>query len=252
MGIEWSLGARCTGNLRAIGERAARVHCLTNPVAMSLTANLLLAVGARPSMTQAADQVGEFIAVSDALCVNLGMLDEARRQAIALALEAAASRGCPWVLDPVKVHVSATRCGYARDLLHQRPAVIRGNAREIVALAGTGDDPAGQLARQYDCVVAQTGAVDLITDGHRRIELARGHPLMPRVIGLGCALSGLVATFLAVDADPLLAAASAVLALDLAGEQAAAGATGPASLGLGLVDALYNLDSTAIDDRRTP
>ncbi|MDX1607032.1 MAG: hydroxyethylthiazole kinase, partial [Candidatus Competibacterales bacterium] len=109
--------AGCAASLQALSKRAPRVHCLTNPVALTLSANALLAVGARPSMTTDPEQVGDFIAASQALCVNLGMLDDVRRRAIDAALDAAAAHGVPWVLDPVKVNLSAKRLAYARDLL---------------------------------------------------------------------------------------------------------------------------------------
>lgn len=238
------LAAACAASLAALAETAPRVHCLTSPVAMPLTANLLLAVGARPSMTQSGDQLGEFIAVSGALSVNLGMLDETRRQAIDAALTAAAAHGVPWVLDPVKVNVSPDRRDYALELLSRRPAVVRGNAREIAALAG-GDDPA-LLAREFGCTVAATGAEDVVSDGERRSMLAGGSPLLDRTVACGCALSALVAAFLAVERDPFAAAAQALLAMKVAGERAARTARGPGSLPAALLDELYALDAARL------
>ena len=243
------LAESCAASLAAIAERAPRVHCLTNPVAMTLTANVLLAVGARPSMTQTPDQLGEFIAASDTLCVNLGMLDEARQQGIDQALTAAAQHAVPWVLDPVKVHLSATRRSYAQNLLARQPAVIRANQREFAALldsqsaTDTTDIDAGlqQLAHQQGCVIACTGTVDRLCDGRRQFAIAGGDPMLARMVALGCALSALLAAFLAVQDDPLLASAQALLAMKTAGQQAAAQSPGPGTLAVRVLDELYTL-----------
>ncbi len=238
------LAQGCAASLAQINAQAPRVHCLTNPVAMTLSANLLLAVGARPSMTQAADQLDEFIAASAALCVNLGMLDAARREAITAGLESAARHQVPWVLDPVKVHLSATRCAYARQLFSQRPAAIRGNQRELAALA-TGADLAG-LARATACVIAATGCEDQISDGHRHHTLIGGSPLMARTIASGCALSALLAAFVAVNADPFTASVQALFAYKIAGTRAARRASGPGSFPAVLLDELAGLNEALL------
>ena len=86
-----------------MSARAPRVHCITNTVAQAFTANGLLAVGARPSMTLSLEEIGAFVASADALLVNLGTFDAERRAAIDAALEVARERGLPWVLDPVLI-----------------------------------------------------------------------------------------------------------------------------------------------------
>src|SRR4030088_1218525 len=86
--------------LARIRARRPRVHCITNAVAQNFSANTLLAVGAVPSMTIAADEIADFVARADALLINLGTLDPERRIAIDLALAAAGER-VPWILDPV-------------------------------------------------------------------------------------------------------------------------------------------------------
>lgn len=244
-----SLASHCAGNLRAIAERSPRIHCLTNPVAMTLTANLLLAVGARPSMTQSADQLDEFIAASDTLCVNLGMLDTARREAIDAALGSATRHAVPWVLDPVKVHLSPTRCDYARTLLDRCPTVVRGNQPELFVLAeGESMVDLSRLANQYRCVIAATGAEDRITDGQRNRKLTGGTPLQTRTIATGCALTALVAACVAVDPDPFAATLSALLAFKTAGARAARQARGPGSFPMVLLDELATLNDTVLHE----
>src|SRR5437764_7441695 len=103
--------------LARIGERHPRVHCITNAVAQTLTPNMLLAVGAIPSMTVAPDEIGEFVARADALLVNLGTLDGQRRDAIEIATEQATERGLKWVLDPVFVDRSHSRAIFAKRVV---------------------------------------------------------------------------------------------------------------------------------------
>ncbi|MFW6076562.1 MAG: hydroxyethylthiazole kinase [Hyphomicrobiales bacterium] len=232
------LAALAGESLERLRERAPRVHCLTNTVAQTLTANLLLAAGAIPAMSMALDEIDAMVAGSGALLVNLGTLDEARRAAMTRAVEVAGQAHRPWVLDPVMVERAPARLAFARALLAQRPAVVRGNSEEIAALGG-----------DIDAVVAETGPVDVVRDGARELRLTGGHPLMARVTGLGCAGSALVAAFCAVNDDPLQAAAQALLTLGRAAERAAKTAEGPASFQIALLDGLYRLDAATLEAR---
>lgn len=242
-----NLAADAGDSLERIRRQSPPIHCLTNTVAQTLTANLLLAVGARPAMSMALDEIDHMVADSGALVVNLGTLDEARRAAMTRAVAVAGRHHTPWVLDPVMVDRSPPRLEFARALMRQRPAAVRGNADEIAALAGKAD--AGGLARQAATVVAETGPVDVVCDASRVIRLRRGHPLMARVTGLGCAASGLVAAFCAVERDPLQAAAQALLVLGAAAEMAALSAAGPASFQIALLDRLHSLGAGDLEER---
>src|SRR5271156_2601709 len=103
--------------LARIRARAPRVHCITNTVAQTYTANMLLAAGAIPSMTIAAEEIGAFVAGANAVLVNLGTFDRERKSAIETALDAARARGVPWLLDPVFIERSPARAEFARSLL---------------------------------------------------------------------------------------------------------------------------------------
>ena len=153
--------------LARVRDRQPQVHCLTNAVALELSANVLLALGAEPSMTGDAATVAEFVRGCDALVVNLGMLEPVRAVAIEVAVRTAADSGRPWLLDPVKVDRSGSRRDFARALLRTPPAVLRGNTAEIAALAGIGAEPAQALAARHGCVVAATGREDLVVDETR-------------------------------------------------------------------------------------
>src|SRR3954463_6498445 len=89
--------------LARLRVRGPRVHCITNSVAQTFTANTLLAAGAIPSMTLSAAEIGSFVARADAVLVNLGTFDAERRAAATAALEVAGEGRVPWVLDPVFV-----------------------------------------------------------------------------------------------------------------------------------------------------
>jgi hydroxyethylthiazole kinase len=222
------------GLLRLRRERP-RVHCLTNFVAMQLSANLLLAVGAVPSMTMDAVAMPDFVGSSAALLVNLGMLDPWRREAAPEAIAAAQTLGRPWVLDPVKVDRSAERRGFAQGLLDLGPTVLRCNAAERPFL---------EVGART--VLVTTGEVDRIVWRDRSVDVAGGSPLMDRITAMGCAGSALVAAFLAVEDDPFVAAASAMLVMKVAGSLAAEQAAGPGSFVPAFLDAVYGLDEAAL------
>ncbi|UZN04976.1 hydroxyethylthiazole kinase [Cellulomonas sp. S1-8] len=249
------LAAACGAALDDLRARTPLVQCLTNEVTTNLVANALLAVGASPAMASVPGEAEELAGVAGAVLVNLGTPGPDQRACVGSTVAAAAGAGVPWVLDPVAVGVLSVRTRLAAHLLTERPAVVRGNASEVRALAGfvsagrgvdardgveAAVDAADALARLTGGAVAVSGPVDLVTDGATRVRLAVGDPLLTAITGAGCALGGLVAAFAAV-APPLTAAVAASTALGRAAERAAVGARGPASFQVGLLDELYRL-----------
>src|SRR3954463_6231538 len=237
--------------LTRVRARGPRVHCITNSVAQTFTANTLLAAGAIPSMTLSADEVGAFVARADALLVNLGTFDAERRDAAAAALEVAGEGRVPWVLDPVFIDRSEPRAAYAKSLVAQKPRAIRLNAAEFAALAGAEPDDAALTRYALDtlAVVALTGTVDRITDGAQFISIENGHPLMARVTAMGCAASALTVAFVAVESDPFAATAAALLCFGVAGGIAGERAQGPGSFPAAILDALYALDAHTLEEK---
>lgn len=232
------------------------VQCLTNVVVSQWTANVLLAAGAAPAMVDNAHEAAGFAAISGGVLVNLGTPFDDTAAAMLAAVSSAGEAGVPWVLDPVAVGVMQWRTTLAQQLITANaPAIIRGNASEILALAGgsggkgvdsidSAEDAvevAKALARQHGTVVAVSGAIDHLTDGERVVMLANGHPLMTQVTGVGCALGALMAAFAGVVADPLLAAAAATAVLTVAADEAAIHSRGPGSFAVGLLDELAAL-----------
>ena len=130
------------------------------------------------------------------MVINIGTLSQPWLDSMLLTAQAASQASVPWVLDPVAHHATAFRRDAVRRLLALKPAIIRGNASEIIALAGGASagrgvdagDPVAQaeqsareLALAQETVVAVTGEVDYVTDGHRAVRIAGGDALMPRV-----------------------------------------------------------------------
>ncbi len=99
-------------------------------------------------------------------------------------------------------------------------------------------DAATLLARTFGTVVAISGPVDHITDGHRVVRVHTGDALLTKVTGGGCALGAVMAAFASLDPDPLRAAVAATSVYTIAAEIAAEGASGPGSFAVGLLDAL--------------
>lgn len=232
------------------------VHLLTNEVVQEITANVLLAAGASPAMIVAEEEVEVFASISGALLVNVGTLYSSRLEAMRQAVAAANNAGVPWTLDPVAVGVLAYRTEACREFLTGKPAAIRGNASEILALAGfagvgrgvdstagsdTALEAAEQLARSTGAVVAVTGETDFITDGTTTWATPWGHPVMTRVVGTGCALSALVAAFTAHAPSRLNAVAAACAVAGICGERAEKSSRGPGSFKADFLDALYLL-----------
>lgn len=249
------------GRLRAAGPL---VHNITNLVVMNATANALLAVGASPVMAHALEEVEDMVGLAGSLVLNIGTLDAAWVEAMMRAGTRAATRGIPVVLDPVGAGATTYRTATARLLLDAvRPAIVRGNASEIRALAGETQatkgvdstetsEAAWQAARHLasrGCVVSVSGEVDLVTDAIVTVEVANGHPLLTRVTGMGCAATALTGAFAAVNPSPLAAAAHAMAVVGIAGEIAAERAAGPGSFWPLWLDALASLDEETVSAR---
>ena len=247
--------------------RAARplVHNIANYVSMDVAANALLAIGASPAMVHAREEVAEFVGLAAALVINIGTLSTHWIEAMIIAAEAASARGKPWVLDPVGAGATRLRTEAVKSLLPYRPSIIRGNASEIMAVAGgAGAAPKGvdsantteealafavSLAKHEKCVVVATGAVDIVTDGSRVVKLGNGSPMMAKVTALGCALSAVTGAFAAVAADKFDAAVAAVAVYGVVGEIAAERAKGPGSYRVAFLDLLEAVRPQDIEGR---
>ena len=255
----------CRAIGRKIRAQAPFVYGLTNYVAATLSANVLLAVGAAPAIGAAPGWASGFGARAGAVWINAAGLINGSMAAMQVAVAAANASQVPWVLDPVAMGAGVAEYdALVRQLAGSGPAVIRGTASEIMALAGGASMargvettvtiaqavPLGRvLARERNAIVAISGEKDhiLAPDG-QMVVVPGGHRLLTAVTGAGCALGGLIAAALAVtQAGPERpVAVVAVHALYArAAEMAARNAQGTASFAMGFVDALSRLQQTA-------
>ena len=234
--------------LERIRVRTPRIHCITNAVAQNFSANMLLAVGAIPSMTIAPEEVGQFALSADALLVNLGPFDAERRKAADIAIDVMVKQNKPWLLDPVFVERSPPRTAYAQLLLEKHPRAVRLNRAEFTALAGTDVEGAtlSRFSALHNTIVGLTGEADIVMDYGRLVCITNGDPLMVRVTAMGCAGSCIIGACLAVEKDAWVATAAGLLILGVAGQLAAKQSQGPGSLAVNILDVLHNLDGTAL------
>jgi hydroxyethylthiazole kinase len=216
-------------------------------------------------MAHAVEEVEEMARAASALVLNIGTLSDEWIDSMLRGGRAANGAGVPVVLDPVGAGATAYRTETARTLVNELElAVVRGNSAEIATLAGRraeirgvealgeggGPELARQAAQVLGSVAAVTGPVDHVSDGERVLAIANGHELMATVTGTGCMASAITGCFLAVRLEsPLEAAAEALVAFGVAGEDAARQASKPGSFHVALYDALYDLDPATLDSR---
>jgi hydroxyethylthiazole kinase len=251
-------------------EAGPLVHNITNFVVMNFTANALLAVGASPVMAHAKEEVAEMTGIAQALVLNVGTLEPAWIDSMKLALAVASGRPIPAVLDPVGAGATSYRSRAVADLMGvANPTVIRGNASEIMSVAGSAartkgvdsaSDAAGakelatMLAKRIKGVVCVSGATDYIIDDRgRSAALANGDIWMTKVTGTGCVASALIGAFCAIQPDYWRATISAMALLSVAGELAAekvrASGAGVGSLPAVMIDQLQLVEESTFTAR---
>ncbi len=253
-------------SLRRLRTTKPLVHQITNYVVMNETANATLALGALPVMAHAPEEVEEMVGHAGALVLNIGTLSSAWVDSMLLAGRAANAAGVPVVLDPVGAGATRYRTETAKRLLDEVDVtVLRGNAGEVATLVGveaemrgvesiSADGEPAELARgaakRLGLVASVTGAVDHVSDGERSVAVENGDAMMALVTGTGCMSTAITGCFLAVNRDRALeAAAEALVAFGLAGEDAARDAKGPGTFHANLYDALAALAPETIDGR---
>ena len=237
-------------------------------MAMSTSANALLAVGASPIMAHSRLEMAEMMSFAGALVINIGTLDSVWIERMAFAIEQANENQKMVILDPVGCGASSLRTDTSRRFAAlAKRLIIRGNASEIIALAGEVSQSKGvdaqdsssaaltaaaSLVETYQCNVVVSGETDYIvskdpeTQDVTLIALDNGHAMMPLITGMGCSLTALTGAFAAVGETTGLAAAAV---MGVAGEIAAEQANGPGSLQVALLDTLYALDVDTLAER---
>ncbi len=254
-------------NLALVREQRPLVHIISNFVTLNDVANATLAIGARPVMAHAVEEVVEIAVSARALVLNLGTPTRERYEAIERAGKAARARGIPIVFDPVGLGASLFRTSETlRLLVNVRPMIVRGNSDEIANLAGSHGGISGvdSILERYDrprvvkelasmklhqFVVVATGETDYGSDGKRLAAVKNGHAWLKQITGSGDMLDALVAAAAAVEKDALVAAVCGLVWFGIAAEFAAEKAPGLGSFRVALFDALGNLDADLIRQR---
>ena len=259
-------------NMRA---KSPLVHNITNYVTVNDVANVLLAAGGSPIMSDDADDVEDITSICGGLNINIGTLNKNTIPSMFLAGKKANALGHIVLLDPVGAGASRLRTDTANRLMQEvRFDAVRGNISEIKTLCtGSGStkgvdadavdavteanlDDGVQLVKAFaqktGCIVAVTGAIDLVSDGERCWCIRNGRAEMSRITGTGCQLSALMTAFLVANPDRKLdAAAAAVCMMGLAGEIGWANmqpGDGNSTYRNRIIDAIFNMTGDALED----
>ena len=247
-------------DIATVRQNKPLVHCITNLVVTNFTANVLLACGAAPVMAHAHEEVQDMAGIAQGLLLNIGTLDPYWVQSMKLAFAAAQKRGIPVVIDPVGAGATSYRNQALEELLQQgMPAVVRGNASEVMSMAHVAitsrgvessanvNDALGAaqaLAARTQGTVCVSGEVDHIlhADG-RHASLHNGHEWLTRITGVGCALTALIAAVCSVQPDHWRATITGMAWMGIAGEIAfdKTQHAGIGSMAVALLDALQQL-----------
>lgn len=251
------------------------VHFITNYVTVNDVANMMLACGGSPIMSDEIEDVEDITSICNATVLNIGTLNKNTIAAMTAAGKKANELGHPVILDPVGAGASRLRTETTFQLLRDvKFAVIRGNISEIktvysgsgstrgvdadIADAVTEDNLAEtaafakELSKSTGAVIAITGAIDVVADSERAFAIRNGEAMMAKITGTGCMLNGVIAGYLAANRENALdAAVAAVAAEGLCGEMAAAKVraegSGTLSLRNYLIDAMSNLDGETLE-----
>ena len=261
--------------LENVRGKCPLIHNITNYVTVNDCANIVLACGASPIMSDDQSEVEEITTICGGLNINIGTLNKRTIESMFLAGKRANALSHPVVLDPVGAGASKLRTETAQKLLEEvKFTVIRGNISEVKTLAsgsgttkGVDADVADKVseenldsavafakafAEKMGAVVAITGAIDIVADGKKAYCIRNGHPMMSSITGTGCQLSSLTAAFIAANQNDILtAAASAVSAMGLAGETAFGRLSpldGNASYRNYIIDAVCNMTPQGLEE----
>jgi len=242
---------------------------ITNSVTINLVANAQLAVGGSAAMVYLAEE-GEFLArAGGAFYINVGTIIPLYEESLPHTAKILHETGKPWVLDPVAVGTGTLRTRILQGFKPCKPDVIRGNASEIMALAGVwnlegsgeskvrgvdstdevmaAESAAVALARWTGGAVAVSGETDLVTDGQVAVLSSGGSHFLKKITGAGCSLGGVAAVYAAV-ASPFIAALAATAVYNLAGRRAGQKTDGPGSFQAAFLDELYKASPEDIAD----
>ena len=262
---------KCLENVR---KNVPLVHNITNYVTVNDVANVLLACGGSPIMSDEPEDVEDITSICGGLNINIGTLNKSSIEGMFIAGRKASELGHVTLLDPVGAGASKLRTDTAVKLMDEIPfSIIRGNISEIKTLAlgsgttkGVDADVADAVtedtldsavkfvkdfAKKAGAVVAITGAIDLVSDGDKCYVIRNGRAEMGKITGTGCQLSGLTTAFAVANPDNICeAVAAAVCTMGLAGEigwSRMQEGDGNSTYRNRIIDAIFNMDGETLD-----
>lgn len=249
---------------RQVNQKNPLVLSLTNHVVMNSTANALLAIGASPIMSVEKLETAELVCISNAVVLNIGTLDEYFIDHAYMAAQYAKKYNKPVILDPVGVGASQIRMQAALKILSSNAvSIIKGNASEIIALAGSATKSKGvdslhhtsdaieaakKLAKEYNLCVGISGATDIIVSKESSAEIELDVPIMQKVTGTGCTAAAICGAYAAIEPDSFTATLSALAIMSVIGKKASMQTTGPASFWVAFLDCLSHISDINISD----
>lgn len=265
-----NLTEKIAGLIEEVRLKKPLVHNITNYVTVNDCANILLAVGASPIMADDMGEAAGITAISSALVLNIGTLNQRTVESMLISGKKANELGIPVVFDPVGAGASTLRNKTTEDILTSvKISVLRGNMSEISYIAGLGASAKGvdasdadmgrkdgaaiaeYVANRLGCIVAITGAIDIISDGNRTVTIANGHKMLSQVTGTGCMTTALVGAYCGAAEDKFFAAIAGIASMGISGEIAfeKAGHKGTGSFRTELMDAVSRLDQELLLER---
>lgn len=232
-------------SLKLLKEKAPLVICITNDVVKNFTANGLVALGASPAMSEFPADLEDLLKYAGGLLINIGTLTDENWKLYQAALKIAEKYNVPVVLDPVACGAGEYRKKVADDLINNyKLAAIRGNAGEIASLVGIIDEIALAANEKFNIPIVVTGEVDAIAVNGEVVTIHNGSAMMPKVIGTGCLLGAVVASFIGLEkGQELKSLETAMLVYNIAGEMAEKRPNGhlPGTFKVEFINALYEI-----------
>ena len=247
------------------------IQNITNYVTVNDCANILLACGASPVMTDDCDDSSDIAAISDGLTLNIGTLNEQTIKSMISAGKVSSKLNHPIVLDPVGVGVSKIRTDTVYNLIRDLNIfVICGNFSEIKFISDKSESPKGvdslenydsldqtaelfkKLSSSLKCIIVATGQTDIITDGNKVCFCRNGSSIMSKVTGTGCQLSSLITAFVSSNESTFDSSIAAVCSYGICGEIAYSRMRkldGNSSYRNYIIDAIFNLTPEIIEEK---
>jgi thiamine-phosphate diphosphorylase/hydroxyethylthiazole kinase len=242
--------------VKRLASKKPLCHNMTNLVVQNFAANVALAVGSSPIMSNNSMEASDLASFGGSLVINMGTTTPEMRAHHLNTIAAYNSVGGPILLDPVGAGATQQRReGVAALMRGGYFDVIKGNEGEIRTVSGaTGfkqhgvDSGASTLnlddrVKLVRSVAAKEHNVVLMTgDGKRTFKIGNGHAYLGEITGSGCTLGTTIASLLAIEReDKLLAAITGILMYEIAAERAAKkeSVKGPGTFVPAFIDELY-------------